>query len=261
MTCDSTLDTELQGFAVMGKGFRLASMNVAAELIEQNDQRQSTPRRFFPLGQLALGRCGNQFAESVPNLDVPLRVLAKPEFHPRIDRRCVVLAFAEPQRQNFINQFFIVFMAHRGILTEMRIQKEIPVRWLLWVVPFLGFIVGCGSDESPEAEIRARISAMAEAAGLRVHVFTSPHLVRFNERIRLGGTLISDDLLEQDLGRVYAALDGRPITHFEATTATALLTFSEAEADLLVLEVGLGGRFDATNVIDVPAISVITPVD
>ncbi|MDJ0919741.1 MAG: folylpolyglutamate synthase/dihydrofolate synthase family protein [Henriciella sp.] len=107
----------------------------------------------------------------------------------------------------------------------------------------------------------AFLRAMAEAAGLRAHVFTSPHLVRFNERIRLAGTLIKDAQLEHDLTRVYDALEGRPITHFEATTATALLCFSEAEADLLILEVGLGGRFDATNVIDAPAVSVITPVD
>ncbi|MEO0550621.1 MAG: folylpolyglutamate synthase/dihydrofolate synthase family protein [Pseudomonadota bacterium] len=107
----------------------------------------------------------------------------------------------------------------------------------------------------------AFLRSMSEAAGLKPHVFTSPHLVRFNERIRLAGTLIEEDLLEQNLTRVYDALDGRPITHFEATTATALLTFSEVPADLLILEVGLGGRYDATNVIDMPAVSVITPVD
>jgi len=107
----------------------------------------------------------------------------------------------------------------------------------------------------------AFLRAMAEAAGLRVHVYSSPHLVRFNERIRLAGQLVEDAPLTGWLNRTYAALKGRHITPFEATTATALLAFSEIPADLLILEVGLGGRFDATNVIDQPALSVITPVD
>ena len=107
----------------------------------------------------------------------------------------------------------------------------------------------------------AYLRAMAEQAGLKVHVYTSPHLVRFNERMRLAGELVSDEALVEWLDRVYAALDGRPITRFEATTAAALLAFSEIPADLLILEVGLGGRFDATNVIEHPALSVITPVD
>ena len=103
----------------------------------------------------------------------------------------------------------------------------------------------------------AYLRAMAEAAGLKVHVFTSPHLVRFNERIRLAGELVDDARLIGWLDRTFEALEGREITHFEATTAAALLAFSEVAADVLVLEVGLGGRFDATNVIDQPAISVI----
>ncbi len=107
----------------------------------------------------------------------------------------------------------------------------------------------------------AFMRAMAEAAGLSVHVFTSPHLVRFNERIRLAGKLVEDAALIGWLDRTYAAIEGGEITHFEATTAAALLAFSEVSADLLILEVGLGGRFDATNVIGAPALSVITPVD
>lgn len=107
----------------------------------------------------------------------------------------------------------------------------------------------------------AYLRAMAEAAGLKVHVFTSPHLVRFNERIRLAGELVTDDHLVDWLDRTFEAVSGGVITHFEATTAAALLAFSEVEADLLILEVGLGGRYDATNVIDQPAVSVITPVD
>ncbi|MEL6416458.1 MAG: folylpolyglutamate synthase/dihydrofolate synthase family protein [Pseudomonadota bacterium] len=107
----------------------------------------------------------------------------------------------------------------------------------------------------------AYLRAMAEEAGLKVHVYTSPHLVRFNERIRLAGDLVTDEALIDWLDRVYPALEGRPITRFEATTATALLAFSEVPADLLILEVGLGGRYDATNIIQTPALSVITPVD
>lgn len=107
----------------------------------------------------------------------------------------------------------------------------------------------------------AYLRAMAEEAGLKVHVYTSPHLVRFNERVRLAGELVSDAALIEWLDRVHAALEGRQITRFEATTATAILAFSEVPADLLILEVGLGGRYDATNVIQTPALSVITPVD
>lgn len=107
----------------------------------------------------------------------------------------------------------------------------------------------------------AFMRAMAEAAGLKAHVFTSPHLVRFNERIRLAGEIVDDERLIGWLDRAYEMIEGQEITHFEATTATALLAFSEAPADVLILEVGLGGKYDATNVIDAPALSVITPVD
>jgi len=105
----------------------------------------------------------------------------------------------------------------------------------------------------------ALIRAIAEAAGLRVHAYTSPHLVRFNERIRLAGTLIDDDTLNAILDRVEAAPG--EATVFESTTAAALIAMAEAPADLAVVEVGLGGLLDATNVIDRPLLSVITPVD
>ncbi|MEL7546302.1 MAG: folylpolyglutamate synthase/dihydrofolate synthase family protein [Pseudomonadota bacterium] len=107
----------------------------------------------------------------------------------------------------------------------------------------------------------AYLRAMVEAAGLSTHVFTSPHLVRFNERIRLAGKLVQDQVLVDFLNRTRLAVGNKSITHFEATTAAAILAFSETPADLLILEVGLGGRFDATNVISAPAVSVITPVD
>jgi dihydrofolate synthase/folylpolyglutamate synthase len=107
----------------------------------------------------------------------------------------------------------------------------------------------------------AFLRAIAEAAGLRVHVFTSPHLVRFAERIRLAGTLISEEALAEVLARTEAANAGQPITFFEVTAAAAFLAFAETPADLLLLEVGLGGRFDATNVIPTPKLAVIAPVD
>ncbi|HEY1073629.1 folylpolyglutamate synthase/dihydrofolate synthase family protein [Brevundimonas sp.] len=105
----------------------------------------------------------------------------------------------------------------------------------------------------------ALIRAIAEAAGLRVHAYTSPHLVRFNERIRLAGTLISDDQLNAILDRIEAVAG--EATVFESTTAAAFLAMSETPADLAIIEVGLGGSLDATNVIDRPLLSVITPVD
>ncbi|MBB6306851.1 bifunctional folylpolyglutamate synthase/dihydrofolate synthase [Xanthobacter tagetidis] len=106
----------------------------------------------------------------------------------------------------------------------------------------------------------AFMRAILEAAGKRVHVYTSPHLVRFNERIRLAGHLVEDAPLAEALERAETANAGAPITLFEITTAAALILFSETPADVLLLEVGLGGRLDATNVIETPAVSVITPV-
>ena len=102
--------------------------------------------------------------------------------------------------------------------------------------------------------------AALEAAGKRVHVYTSPHLVRFNERIRLAGELVDDERLGDALARCEAVNAGQPISVFEITTAAAFVLFSETPADYLLLEVGLGGRYDATNVIERPAATVITPV-
>ncbi len=107
----------------------------------------------------------------------------------------------------------------------------------------------------------AYLRAMAEAAGLTVHALTSPHLVRFAERIRIAGALIDDAKLDRLIDEVEAANAGQPISFFEITTALAFHAFAEAPADLCVIEVGLGGRFDATNVFAPPAASVITPVD
>lgn len=102
--------------------------------------------------------------------------------------------------------------------------------------------------------------AILEAAGLKVHTYTSPHLVRFHERIRVAGELISEEALSALLEECEAVNGSEPITFFEITTAAAFLAYSRTPADYLFLEVGLGGRLDATNVIDHPAVSVITSI-
>ncbi len=106
----------------------------------------------------------------------------------------------------------------------------------------------------------AFIRAMAEAAGLRVHVYTSPHLVRFNERIRVAGALVEDHRLIATLERIERINDNAPITVFEVITAAAFDLFATTPADLCILEVGLGGRGDATNVIEAPAACGITSI-
>jgi dihydrofolate synthase/folylpolyglutamate synthase len=110
----------------------------------------------------------------------------------------------------------------------------------------------------------AFMRAMLESAGHHVHVYTSPHLVRFNERFRLaaegGGRFVEDDELRATVEECERVNGGEPITVFEITTAAGLLLFSRHPADVLLLEVGLGGRLDATNVVDAPLTSVITPV-
>ncbi len=110
----------------------------------------------------------------------------------------------------------------------------------------------------------AYLRAILEAAGLRVHVFTSPYLVRINECYRLGGigggVLAGDDELRAALEHCERANAGAPITIFEIETAAAVCLFAQHPADVLLLEVGLGGRLDATNVIDAPLASVIAPV-
>jgi dihydrofolate synthase/folylpolyglutamate synthase len=104
------------------------------------------------------------------------------------------------------------------------------------------------------------LRAILEAAGKRVHVYTSPHLARFNERFRLNGALVSDEELAGAMEECERANGAAPITVFEITTAAGMLLFSRHPADVLLLEVGLGGRLDATNVIDDPLATVITRV-
>ncbi|MEO1141325.1 MAG: bifunctional folylpolyglutamate synthase/dihydrofolate synthase, partial [Pseudomonadota bacterium] len=102
--------------------------------------------------------------------------------------------------------------------------------------------------------------AILEEAGYRVHVHTSPHLVSWQERYRLAGELVSDDVLADAVARAAKANNDRPITIFEIMSAVMFMLFSEHEADFSLVEVGLGGRFDATNMISKPLVSVITPV-
>jgi dihydrofolate synthase/folylpolyglutamate synthase len=123
-------------------------------------------------------------------------------------------------------------------------------------LPPVVHVAGTNGKGSTIAFMRAAL----EAAGKRVHVYTSPHLVRFNERIRLAGELVDDEPMFAAFDRCEAVNAGQPISVFEITTAAALLMFSETPADYLLLEVGLGGRYDATNVVDAPVATVITPV-
>ncbi len=106
----------------------------------------------------------------------------------------------------------------------------------------------------------AFLRAFFEAAGHRVHAYTSPHLVRFAERIRIAGRLPEDDFLAALLEEVEAANGDEPITFFEITTAAAFLAFSREPADICLLETGLGGRLDATNMIERPALNILTPI-
>ncbi|MCB1884799.1 MAG: bifunctional folylpolyglutamate synthase/dihydrofolate synthase [Geminicoccaceae bacterium] len=106
----------------------------------------------------------------------------------------------------------------------------------------------------------AMLDAMLTAAGRRVHRYVSPHLVRFNERILLHGRPIDEDRLRDALAACERANAGEPITFFEITTAAAFLAFAETPADILLLETGLGGRLDATNVVENPRLVLLTPV-
>ena len=123
-------------------------------------------------------------------------------------------------------------------------------------LPPVVHIAGTNGKGSTLAMMRAGLEGM----GKSVHAYTSPHLARFHERIRLAGSLIDESHLTEVLDECYARNGGENITYFEITTAAALLAFSRVEADYTLLEVGLGGRLDATNVIETPALSIITPI-
>lgn len=111
-----------------------------------------------------------------------------------------------------------------------------------------------------KGSLLANLRAIFEAAGYKVHRYTSPHLVHFRERIVLAGEEISDEHLMRLLGHAAPILQQQPATFFEATTALAFLAFAEKKADVLLLETGMGGRLDATNVIEKPILAAITPI-
>ncbi|UWS79837.1 bifunctional folylpolyglutamate synthase/dihydrofolate synthase [Phaeobacter sp. G2] len=117
-------------------------------------------------------------------------------------------------------------------------------------------LAGTNGKGSTQAMIRAGL----EGWGKSVHAYTSPHLARFHERIRLAGELITEQHLTEVLDECYATNGDESITYFEITTVAALLAFARTAADYTLLEVGLGGRLDATNVIAQPALTVITPI-
>ena len=124
------------------------------------------------------------------------------------------------------------------------------------LLPPVVHVAGTNGKGSTIATLRACL----EAGGYRVHAFTKPHLVRFHERIRLNGRLIEEDALVALLEECERANGGTPITYFEITTVAAFLAFVRSPADILLLETGLGGRLDATNVIRRPAVTAITPI-
>jgi dihydrofolate synthase/folylpolyglutamate synthase len=123
-------------------------------------------------------------------------------------------------------------------------------------LPPVFHVAGTNGKGSTCAFLRASL----EAAGYAVHVYTSPHLVRLNERIRVAGRLISDDMLAELLREAVDAVGGAEITFFEATTAAAFLAFARAPADACIVEVGIGGRLDATNLIPAPLVCGITQI-
>ena len=123
-------------------------------------------------------------------------------------------------------------------------------------LPPIIHLAGTNGKGSTQAMIRAGL----EAHGLRVHAYTSPHLARFHERIRLAGDLIDERLLAETLEECERTNAGASITYFEITTTAAFLAFARTPADYALLEVGLGGRLDATNVTPAPRLCIITPV-
>ncbi|MDO6478811.1 bifunctional folylpolyglutamate synthase/dihydrofolate synthase [Shimia thalassica] len=123
-------------------------------------------------------------------------------------------------------------------------------------IPPVIHIAGTNGKGSTQAMIRAGL----EGAGKSVHAYTSPHLARFHERIRLAGELITEAHLTDILDECYEKNGGIDITYFEITTCAAFLAFARSQADYTLMEVGLGGRLDATNVFAKPELTIITPV-
>lgn len=136
----------------------------------------------------------------------------------------------------------------RGLLAELGNPQD--------KTPSVIHVAGTNGKGSTIAYLRA----ILESAGYKCHVYTSPHLLDFNERIRLAGELISDEYLIQILDEVKAVNDSKSITFFEITTAAAFLAFARVPADVVLLETGLGGLNDATNVVCAPLLNVITTI-
>ncbi|WP_068310931.1 bifunctional folylpolyglutamate synthase/dihydrofolate synthase [Polycladidibacter hongkongensis] len=160
--------------------------------------------------------------------------------------------------QGLLDQFMALHPSEIDLSLErmQRLLRDLgePQRKLPPVI----HVAGTNGKGSTSAFLRSALRALGKSA----HVYSSPHLCRFNERIRLGQPdgFVGDGALIDALTHVLAVNAGQEITFFEATTATALWLFAQNPADYLILEVGLGGLYDATNVIDAPLVSVITPI-
>lgn len=165
-----------------------------------------------------------------------------------LDRVLARLGGLHPKRIDTVNSRTLSLDRIERLLTDLgRPQDRLP--------PVI-HVAGTNGKGSTVAALRACL----EASGYRVHAYTSPHLVRFNERIRVAGRLIDDAFLASLFGDCERANAGGEITFFEVTTAAAFMAFSLVPADFTLLEVGLGGRLDTTNVVRHPAITAITPV-
>jgi dihydrofolate synthase/folylpolyglutamate synthase len=157
-----------------------------------------------------------------------------------------VAALIERQATQFVDRDYLSLDRIGALLDRLgRPQDRLPP---------IFHVAGTNGKGSTCAFLRAGL----EAAGHRVHAFTSPHLVRYNERIRISGKLIDDARLAELMGRVVGINDEIGASLFEVNTAVAFLAFAEAPADACILEVGLGGRLDATNIVERPLVTGIT---
>ncbi len=163
---------------------------------------------------------------------------------------------ANAESQNYLAQFLKLHPKYIDLSLERMWQLLARLGHPEKNLPPIIHIAGTNGKGSTLAYLKAILMA----SGKSVHAYTSPHLTRFHERINLNGKDISEPALTALLAEVQLKNEGHPITFFEATTATALCAFARMQADYLLLEVGLGGKFDATNVIDNPRLSLITPI-
>jgi dihydrofolate synthase/folylpolyglutamate synthase len=169
---------------------------------------------------------------------------------------CGVIPLAETQPERILDRLNALYPKAIDLSLDRVVRLLAELGDPQERLPPVVHVAGTNGKGSTVAYLRA----IAEAAGRRAHVYISPHLVRFNERIRLAGRLIEDDRLAALLAEVERVNAGRPITFFEVTTAVAFLAFARTPADLVILETGLGGRLDATNVVRRPAVCAISPI-